>query len=508
MSSGATSAWATVSSVNAETPRSPDTESSSKSLKILSKAKGGSEPASRKGSPPASASASEAVEDDWENSEPTPIPAAVTPAPPTSTTKPSSYGPQIVENVNSTRTEYVPQIQIMRREPKNNSSQQGSSSSSTTSSPTTSAKGLNSARPASPATMSGTSTTKTLAEREAEYRAARMKIFGKEEPEPEKDATNANADTSASNQGTRVSRTNTPPIRNNVNSIADNHPRIWTPTNQVNPNVPSDRNIGPSRQPLPPANNLPWGMGVGPAAASGRPVGGKFGNGNMPAMAMSGGAMFPGPMVGAGGMPGMGMPGGPMMGMGMGMGMNGYGMGMTGMGEVGDMSMVNGANGMSHGMMMHMPNQGAPFPSPLQQQPGRFGFPGYPGYPGPISSPGQMALQQGSNLMPTAPPFTPASGPNDYNGNRSYAGGSAMMNGATSGAGFQPAGAGYQNGFGGRTGNSSNFFMYDAGALAYSPNRGFVPYEPATGSTNSNAGGVIGQRPGREPVTIRPPNRG
>ncbi|KAJ3104197.1 hypothetical protein HDU97_009452 [Phlyctochytrium planicorne] len=202
-------------------------------------------------------------DDDWENSEPVAIPVAATPAAP-EIEKPSGFGAQVIENINSNRTEYVPQIKIMRRDQKFSSSnaQNSSSASSSTPSPTTSSKSL-SGRPASPG-MSN-STTKSLAERDAEYRAARMRILGKEEPEPD-ESSSPNSETPSGNTGNvRPSRTSTPPIRNNSNSLADNHPRIWTPTNQVNPIANSDRNSGLSRQPLPPPNNISsmgWGPGI------------------------------------------------------------------------------------------------------------------------------------------------------------------------------------------------------------------------------------------------------
>ncbi|KAI8842562.1 hypothetical protein BC829DRAFT_300490 [Chytridium lagenaria] len=211
-------------------------------------------------------------EDDWESAEPVaiPLPYSVHAAP---FIPASANTPQVIENINSNRTEYVPQIKIMRREPKNrqNSQQGTSSSSSSASSPTNIAKGL-SGRPSSPGSNGG---PKTLAEREAEYRAARMRIFGKEEPEVDPEAASSETPVAAgpsnpSSQNPRPARTNTPPMRNN----ADGHPRIWTPTNQVNAvPAPGDRGFGLSRQPIPPPNNHPalWG-GAPVLGRGGQPI--------------------------------------------------------------------------------------------------------------------------------------------------------------------------------------------------------------------------------------------
>ncbi|KAJ3218202.1 hypothetical protein HDU67_006464, partial [Dinochytrium kinnereticum] len=419
-------------------------------------------------------------------------------------------GPQIVENVNSTRTEYVPQIKIMRRDPKSKSGNQGqSSSSSSTSSPTATSKGL-SGRPSSPGTSSSASGPRTLAEREAEYRAARMRIFGKEEPEPEKEA-GGSASPGEVSSGTapsvRPSRTSTPPIRNNnnnnnssnsnnTNNMVDNNPRIWTPTNQVNPTASGpDRGYGLSRQPIPPPTNHHPSIGwAGVMSSSNQSMLGPGRNGMHPLP--YGGQLGPtsAPFVGI-----------PAQTLGTGMLMS-YGVDPTAMGM-----RPNNAN--QHPMRYpsstttpttHHPSLSHQHHHHHPHHLNRFSFPDYPGYPGPISSPNQVSSSSSMHKNGGMIPVASAS---------SYRGGGGMPTPLGSAGGDfsnQPYLMNDVGGGGGAThlypSSSSvhavhvpgggGFVMYDgAAAQGYPPNVGFVAYDHGGNQAGGGGGGgVIGQR--------------
>ncbi|KAJ3193599.1 hypothetical protein HK101_004570, partial [Irineochytrium annulatum] len=173
----------------------------------------------------------------------------------------------------------VDDVRIMRREKKTSSPTvlapnpfSSSTSSPATSSPIIIAKSVAAKSSSSSDGEDGDSAkaqaaaSKTLAEREAEYRAARMRIFGKEEPDSEGETGNQslsslglNPDSDSfsmtplsnalpphpaahsvnpisNNSAVRPYRSSTPPVRSVANNL-DNHPRIWTPSNQVAVNV-------------------------------------------------------------------------------------------------------------------------------------------------------------------------------------------------------------------------------------------------------------------------------
>ncbi|KAJ3409728.1 hypothetical protein HDV05_004285 [Chytridiales sp. JEL 0842] len=210
-------------------------------------------------------------EDDWETAEPIALPPPK-PAPPVVPT--TSSNPQVIEILgtgNTIKAEVIQPVRIMKRNPKkiilvnpsptpapaaattdaitksldNLKVNDTSSSASESTSKLENSRGAtagsssssDSPNPKATATPPPTS-TKTLAEREAEYRAARMRIFGKEEADDTDDLSSMPISTAPSNSSSSKDTASTPSYASN-NEFTRRSTTPPDPDFRRNYNVPS-----------------------------------------------------------------------------------------------------------------------------------------------------------------------------------------------------------------------------------------------------------------------------